>query len=468
MSIRLRLALQFGLIVGCTLLLFSVVIYGFTYQARRTLFTESLLARARVVGHVYVDGTNRDDASRASYRRYLRQFYRTLPQEEARVYDGRDQVVFREGRTTGRPAPAALLAQARQAGAAARHDAAYHQTVALLYRDARRGTFVVVASSLDSESRAELRNLRLILLLGLLASFSIVGLGGWLFARQALRPMQRVVREVDSITASDLHQRLSGADGQDEVSHLAQRFNRLLDRLETAFAGQRTFVRDASHELRTPLTALIGELEVALMQRERSPQEYRRVLGSTLDAARLLNDLTNGLLQIARASDDPSQVPRTRVRLDELLLQAHEEVQRRHPTRRIDLEFGEPPADYAPDPFVVLGNEALLLAAFLNVLENACKFSAHAPRPPVLAILTAPPGAVRLQVRDQGLGMSEADRQQIFLPFFRADNARAVPGHGIGLPLTARIMELHGGSVRVESQLGQGTQVWLEMPADAG
>ena len=463
MSIRLRLALQFGVIVGGTLLLFSAVIYGFAYQARRALFTESLRARARVVGHVYVDGTNRDAASRASYRRYLRQFYRTLPQEEARVYDGRNQVVFREGAPTGRPAPAVLLAQARQTGAAARHDAAYHQTVALLYRDARRGTFVVVAAALDAESRAELRNLGLILLLGLLASFSIVGLGGWLFARQALRPMQRVVREVDSITASDLHRRLSGAEGQDEVSHLAQRFNRLLDRLETAFAGQRTFVRDASHELRTPLTALIGELEVALMQ-QRPPEEYRRVLGSTLDAARLLNDLTNGLLQIARASDDPSQVPRTRVRLDELLLQAHEEIQRRHPTRRVDLEFGEPPAGARGEPFVVRGNEALLLAAFLNVLENACKFSAHAGQP-VLASLTAPPGAVRLRVRDQGLGMSEADRQQVFLPFFRAANGRAVPGHGIGLPLTARIMELHGGAVRVESELGVGTQVWLEVPA---
>ena len=276
-----------------------------------------------------------------------------------------------------------------------------------------------------------------------------------------------MVREVDSITASDLHRRLSGADGQDEVSHLAQRFNRLLDRLETAFAGQRTFVRDASHELRTPLTALIGELEVALMQQQRTPQEYRRVLASTLDAARLLNDLTNGLLQIARASDDLSQVPRTRVRLERAAAAGPR---------------GSPPSPpYPPASTWSLGNhprgarggsrswcagnEALLLAAFLNVLENACKFSAHAPQP-VLAILTALPGAVRLQVRDQGQGMSEADRQQVFLPFFRAANARASAGHGIGLPLTARIMELHGGSVRVESELGVGTQVWLEMPTD--
>ncbi|UOQ70043.1 sensor histidine kinase [Hymenobacter cellulosilyticus] len=272
--------------------------------------------------------------------------------------------------------------------------------------------------------------------------------------------MQRIVQEVDTITASDLHRRLSQADGQDEVSHLAQRFNSLLDRLETAFAGQRTFVRDASHELRTPLTVLTGELEVALLQ-ERSPTEYRRVLQSTLDAARMLTALTNGLLQIARASDDPSQVPMAPVRLDELLLQAHEEVLRRQPTCRIDLEFGEP--TMPGSAFEVLGNEPLLLSAVLNVLENACKFSKDSQEP-IMAIITCLGREVQLQVRDRGVGMTEADRQQVFVPFFRAEAIRTVPGHGIGLPLTAKIMALHSGSIRVDSELGTGTQVTLRLP----
>nr|WP_262904601.1 HAMP domain-containing sensor histidine kinase [Hymenobacter lucidus] len=294
----------------------------------------------------------------------------------------------------------------------------------------------------------------------MLISFIIVGVVGWIFAGQALRPMQRIVQEVDTITAFDLHRRLSQADGQDEVSHLAQRFNSLLDRLETAFAGQRTFVRDASHELRTPLTVLTGELEVALLQ-ERNPTEYRRVLQSTLDAARMLTALTNGLLQIARASDDPSQVPLALVRLDELLLQAHEEVLRRQPTFRIDLEFGEPAADGGA--FEVMGNEPLLLSAVLNVLENACKFSKDTHHP-IMAILTCVGRQVQLQVVDEGVGMTEADRQQVFVPFFRAEAIRTVPGHGIGLPLTAKIMALHGGSIRVDSKLGVGTQVTLQLP----
>jgi len=463
MSIRLRLALQFTAILAVTLLLFSVVIYFFTHQARQDSFTESLFARARIVAHVYLDGTNRaDEASRVSYRRYLRQFYRTLPEEEVRVYDTSNRVVFREGQLTDVPVPLSLLTAVRQTGRQVQIRPDFHQTVGLLYQDARRGDFVVVASSLDLDTRDKQIGLRNILISGLLTSLVIVSIGGWFFAGQALSPMQKVVREVDSITVTDLHRRLSQAKGYDEIAHLAQRFNQLLDRLEIAFAGQRTFVRDASHELRTPLTVLIGELEVALLQ-ERSPQEYRRVLQSTLDAARLLKDLTNGLLQIARASDDPSQVPLTELRLDELLLQAHEEVQRRHPTCRVDLEFGDVPASVR-QPFAVRGNEALLLSAFLNVLENACKFSAGSVAP-VLASLTTTAGYVVLEVRDNGVGMSEADRQQVFVPFFRAEAIRTVPGHGIGLPLTAKIMALHGGAVRVESQLGEGTQVWLEWPA---
>lgn len=464
MTIKTRLALQFAAILAVTLVLFSLVIYFFSSYSQQQFFTESLFARARVVAHVYLDGTNRaDEASRASYRRYLRQFYRTLPEEEVYVYNAANTIVFREGQNLTLKISPEFLASVRHTNAQVLLDPSYRQTVGLLYRDAHRGDFVVVASSVDRESRQHLLRIRQVLAGGLLASFIIVGIGGWFFADQALKPMKRVVAEVDNITASDLHQRLSQADGQDEVSHLAQRFNRLLDRLETAFAGQRTFVRDASHELRTPITAIIGELEVALWQ-ERTPTEYRRVMKSTLDAARLLKDLTNGLLQIARASDDPSQVPLAPVRLDELLLQAHEEMQRRHPTCRVDLEFGDASADTAAGPFGVNGNEALLLAAMLNIMENGCKFSADSDEPVVVA-LTAADGLVVLEVRDQGVGMSEADRQQVFVPFFRSVNVRNVPGHGIGLPLTAKIMALHNGQVRVASELGHGTQVRLELPA---
>ena len=169
----------------------------------------------------------------------------------------------------------------------------------------------MVAASVDEEGRRQLDTLRKVLVIGLLAAAAVMGLGGWLLAGQALYPLRRMVSEVDGITATDLSRRLTQAEGRaDELGHLAERFNRLLDRLESAFVGQRTFVRDASHELRTPLTALIGELEVALLPAERPTADYRRTLQSTLDAARQgSSSLTNRLLRIARASGDPSRCP---------------------------------------------------------------------------------------------------------------------------------------------------------------
>lgn len=463
MSIRLRLAAQFGAILVIMLVLFALAIYVVTQQARREEFTQSLFQRALVVGHAYADGQARNDLNhQASYREYLRQLYRTLPAEEGRVYDGAGRLVFREGqRPPATPLPAAWLGQVRRHGRAILEpEAHFHETVGLLYQDARLGPLVVVASSVDEEGRRQLAVLRKVLAFGLLAAAAIMSAGGWLLAGQALRPLRRMVGEVDGITATDLGRRLTQAQGRaDELGHLAQRFNRLLDRLEAAFAGQRTFVRDASHELRTPLTALIGELEVALLPAERPPADYRRTLQSTLDAARQLSGLTDGLLQIARASGDPSQVPMSPVRLDELLLQAHEQILRRYPTCRVDLELGE---EAAP---AVRGNEALLLAALLNVLDNACKYSAGATEPVLATLLPHAPHRLRLLVQDHGPGLSADDLAQVFVPFFRAASVRALPGHGIGLPLTAQIMALHGGLVRMASEPGQRTQVWLEWPA---
>ena len=148
------------------------------------------------------------------------------------------------------------------------------------------------------------------------------------------------------------------------------------------------------------------------------------------------------------------------VRLDELLLQAHEQLLRRYPTSRVDLDFGEAD-DHAT--FTVRGNEALLLSAMLNILDNACKFSKDTGGT-VTATLARARTQLTLRVVDEGPGLDAADMQQVFVPFFRAAATRAVPGYGIGLPLAARIMALHGGTVRVESKPGQGTQVWLNWP----
>ena len=452
MKIRSRLTIQFTTIFAIILLFFCLTVYFYTALTRQRSFYQELVNRANIVAHVYLDA---NQVSKATYRRTLRKYYQTLPKEIVQMYDWSGKMVFKEGQGTFQVSP--VLLNKIKEWRKIEWQKGSRQFTGIVYQD-QKGKYVVVASSDDVITREKLADLRLILITGFLGSLLIVVLAGWAFAKQALRPFLKVVKEVEKISASDLHLRLSQADGADEVSHLAQTFNKMLDRLESAFDMQNTFVSNASHELRTPLTAMIGELEVALMKPRDNP-EYQRVLNSILDDARLLAKLSNGMLQIAHASFDISKIKLEPIRFDEVVFLASEEARKRQPGARIEINFSQLPED--ENRLVCKGNEPLLLIALINVLENACKFSGGKL---VSASIQVQPGAIVFRVKDQGRGMQTKDLKNVFVPFWRADNVRDITGHGIGLPLAEKIIKLHKGTIVVDSQLNVGTEVTITIP----
>jgi len=454
MNIRTRLTLQFTSIFAIILILFSFTVYFYTSLTRLHSFYESLENRANIVAHVFLDANK---VSAANYRRMLQKYSQTLPQEVVQVYNRQNQVVFREGAGNIQVRPTILNKIRNDKNLA--WQTGKRQFTGIMYHDVR-GDYLVIASSVDVTTLEKLEDLRLILIAGFLGSLLIVVMSGWAFSKQALRPILKVVEEVEKISASDLHLRLSQADGRDEVSHLAHTFNKMLDRLEKAFDMQNTFISNASHELRTPLTSIIGELEVALMK-ARDAAEYRRVLHSILDEARLLARLSNGMLQIAHASFDISKIKLSPVRFDEIVFQASDEAKKRQPNAHIEISFLDLPEDESK--LMCYGNESLLLIALLNIFENACKFSAGDQM--VLGLITAHKRQIKLQVKDKGRGMTESDLKKIFVPFWRADNVRDISGHGIGLPLAEKIVRLHKGNIQVYSQLDVGTEVIITMSA---
>lgn len=453
MKIRTRLTIQFASIFALLILVFSLVIYYFTSLYRQDDFYDRITRRANIVAHHILDA---DEVSEAQREQNQIRYYQELPHEAVRVYSHTGELIFSEG-AGELYFSEDLLERVPQEGAL-EFEQGNRQVVAMRYTD-NQGEYLVLASSIDAYSLRKLHNLKIILVIGFLCSMVVVVLGGWVFAKQAISPIRKVVSEVEKISASDLHRRLSNADGKDEISHLGQTFNKMLDRLELAFEMQSTFVSNASHELRTPLTAMIGELEVALMK-AREPEEYQRVLQSTLEDARMLTQLSNGLLQIAQASVDPSKIKLSYLRFDELVWTARDQALKRQPDARIDINFANFPDD--EDRLVVKGNEALLLIAVLNVLENAIKFSPNGKV--AVGQIVLQDHEVQLRVQDRGLGISEEDLKHVFVPFFRADNVRSITGHGIGLPLAERIMKLHKGTIRVDSIINQGTEVTLALP----
>lgn len=457
MTIRTKLTLQFAGIFLLILILFSVFIYVFVSLYHESDFRKNLKNRANIVAHVYLDANR---VSQETYRKILRQYNQTLPHEIVNVYDASGKLVFKEGEGTLTVGPT-LMSGLRQ-GKEVMMLLHNRQLVGIPYYDAEnQKQFLVVASSIDVNSRQQLHELRIILLVGCLVAIVIVLVAGWLFAQQALRPITKVVEEVNKISASDLHLRLSDADGKDELSNLAYTFNNMLDRLEQAFAMQKTFVSNASHELRTPLTAIIGELEVALMK-PRTAHEYERVLHATLNEARLLTQLSNGLLQIAQASFDISKISLNKVRFDEVVYQAGAEIKKRHRQAHIQINFEKLPDDESK--LFCLANESLLLIAFINVFENACKFSPAQGL--ISATIKITSHELQLLVKDRGVGINNEDLKHVFVPFFRADNVRDISGHGIGLPLAEKIIKLHQGSIRVNSALHVGTEVLISLPVN--
>ncbi|MFC5269802.1 HAMP domain-containing sensor histidine kinase [Adhaeribacter terreus] len=454
MSIRNKLTLRFAGIFALLLILFSLTVYYFTSDYRQREFFDSTRERALVAAHLMLEA---DEVSEARHEQDLRLFYRTLPEEIVRIYTEDGKLFFDEGKGDLLITPEFIEKVKREKQVEEEQD--NRQVVGIYYPD-NQGNFIVVASDIDRFSLRKLRNLKNIMIVGFFASMLVVLVAGWFFSKSVLQPITKIVSEVEKISALDLHLRLTGAEGHDELSQLANTFNKMLDRLETSFEMQSTFVSSASHELRTPLTAMIGELEVALMQK-REPEEYQRVLASTLDDARMLARLSNGLLQIAQASTDVSTIKLKPLRFDELILSAQQEAKKRQPEIKFEVNFEAYPED--EEALILNGNESLLMVAFLNVFENAGKFSRKGQT--VSASIGIAKKGFTVLVKDRGIGIQPNDLVNVFVPFFRAQNVRDISGHGIGLPLAERIIKLHQGTIQVNSKIGEGTEVFVYLPA---
>ncbi|MFZ9847693.1 MAG: sensor histidine kinase, partial [Flavobacteriales bacterium] len=232
-----------------------------------------------------------------------------------------------------------------------------------------------------------------------------------------------------------------------------------LSRVEKAFELQKSFVSNASHELRTPLTSITGHIEVALMK-ERDIVEYQTVLMSLLDDMKNLNKLSNGLLALTQAEISLPHANINPVRIDELLWLSRKEIIKHNPDFYVDIQI----MDFTEDEskLIILGNEFLLKSAIMNLMENACKFSPdHAVK-----VSFSMKNNIELTFADRGIGISQDDLKNILEPFFRGVNAKSIPGHGLGLSLTHKIITMHKGNFSIHSVLNQGTLVTISFSTE--
>jgi heavy metal sensor kinase len=456
LSIRTRLTLWYTVVLLAIVLVISAFSY---FMLRRSLIRDADVQLA-MVGQVV------RDAGIGEAKRSEVELHQILGPE---FFDIFFRVTGLEGQEEGgsaalRGRPLPLSVEARERG---RDGESTFETVALPGRESLRvrlltiplgrepARFIQVGVAFDEIDHAligYLETLGIMVPLGL----GLAAIGGALLARSALKPVDRMSRTARRITAEDLTRRLALRGTGDELDHLAETLNATFDRLEEAFSHVRRFAADAAHELRTPLTALKGGIEVAL-RAQRSPQDYRTVLRSSLEEVDRLIRLAENLLLLSRLrmSGPPSHEP---VELEPLLMDVLDVGLRLADGRGVIVRIGR------VEPVTVTGDLSTLRRALLNLVENAIKYTHAGGRVELSAERDGHQAVVA--VRDTGVGMDPADVDRIFEPFVRLDLARAsdTGGAGLGLSIVQSIVSTHAGTLSVESAPGAGSTFTIRLP----
>jgi signal transduction histidine kinase len=310
---------------------------------------------------------------------------------------------------------------------------------------------VVVGTSLEERGEA-LGGLFLALLIGGPLALALSSLAGYALAAAALRPVESMRREAESVSAAEPGRWLPLPPAHDETRRLAETLNGMLGRLESALARERRFVSDASHELRTPLAALRTELELAL-RRERTSEEMEDALRSAAEETERLSQLAEDLLVLARSETDTLPVRRERLAAAELVAGVRQRYERRAAAAQRPLEL------QVEDGLEICVDRLRAEQALGNLVENALRHG----RGRIRVQAQRRNGGVELHVRDEGPGFAPEFIPHAFERFSRRDQARSGAGAGLGLAIVDVISRAHGGAAHAANVAG-GADVWLELP----
>jgi two-component system OmpR family sensor kinase len=308
-----------------------------------------------------------------------------------------------------------------------------------------------MASDLAAHSRSGL------FLFGVGSLVLLVGLaGGWWFTSRAIRPIQEMSETAAAISGDNLAQRISVSETDSELGQLATVLNNTFDRLQFAFNRQTQFTSDASHELRTPVSVILAQTQSAL-HRPRSSEEYTGALHSCRRAALRMKRLIDDLLTLARLDAVPEAVPHSRVSLDEITRDTVTLL------RPLGVDRGLSVHDDT-QPCAVKGDADQLGQLITNLLSNALRYNRTDGE--VWLTLVRDGGDSLLTVRDTGEGIPEESLPRLFDRFYRVDAARSRQdgGSGLGLSICKAIVEAHGGTILIASQVGVGTTVTVRLP----
>jgi heavy metal sensor kinase len=313
----------------------------------------------------------------------------------------------------------------------------------------------------EAPTEAELRNLALILVLGLPLGVALAGLGGYFLASRALAPVNRMAERARLITAERLSERLPVNHPEDELGRLATVFNETLGRLEASFEQMRRFTADVSHELRTPLTAIRSVGEVGLREHRDEPA-YRAIVGSMLEEVDRLSGLVDRLLTLSRAESGQAKLSIDVIDLHELAedVVGYLGVLAEEKQQSLTVDCTGTPRG--------LGDRLVLRQSLINLVDNAIKYTPVGGR--IRIQVAESPSGPSIVVSDTGPGIATDIRSRVFDRYYRAGRTPAsdIGGSGLGLAIAKWAVEANGGRLSLEESHGSGSTFRMTLPRAPG
>lgn len=426
------------------LLLCLVVLFLFRNN-NEYYFLKRLQDRAKIVASIHLQG----DPEKAAYYKALKsQGLEELIDEEDFVLRVHSDDTFEYHRALNLSPD--FFTRVLQTGKSDYENGDNRYYYGQLFEQENGERYIIVVTAKDRRGHLTTLYMIRIILIGGLAFVVLAYFLGRFLARRFVEPVRRIASEAQTISASNLHNRIALPESSDEIADLVKTFNGMLDRLESSFEIQSNFINNASHELKTPVTTILSEAEIMLLK-DRTPAEYQEALGNIYAQASKLGTLTEGLLKLSQSGYDGDQQVKDVVSIGEIMEDIVSALDKSHPDHQVVLRMAQ---GVKPSELLIPCNRPLLELSLSNIVSNAIKYSDNKV---VFVTVSTSRQDISVTVTDIGIGIPSEDIPHLYELFFRGKEASKYEGYGLGLPLAIKIIRMHGGDLHIQSEEGKGT-----------
>ncbi|MBK1894350.1 sensor histidine kinase [Chryseobacterium paridis] len=440
-------SLSFGIV---TIITFAVVFFVY-YDSTKISYFERLRNTALISAIYYLE---QDELPKSRHAQIKTEYNHLIENKKVAVYNKYNEVTF--GQNLNDANIKAMHLKTARNNKVVQFMSDNNFYYGIFYPD-NQGDFVVFVKSPNDSFKSQMVRLSIIMLAVLILGLLVIYFLSRYLSKIVYKPLSNVVKRINDVDYTTISNAITSTNTHDEIEDLIKSYNKLFGRISESILLQQNFINYVSHEFKTPLAAISGNLEV-FAQKDRSPEEYRKVVNESLENVYEIESILNNLLLMSGLAK--LEKSHQQVRIDELIWKIYEKLnpkaQDNNSSIKINLQVSTSELLEFP------GNETLLYLALYNIVENAIKYSHNHP---IEIVLLEKDKHLVIEIKDQGRGISSDDLEKITETFYRGKNVDQVKGSGIGLSLSKSIFDHHHIQMKIESLIDAGTQVILTFPA---